>query len=71
MEGHARDEALIWHGVEQDMYWTGRKQEELPVEKIKEIFAAAVKLAEIKGEEVNKGEKEKCWHRPCRQWLSI
>ncbi|KAL0468158.1 shikimate/quinate 5-dehydrogenase [Neurospora intermedia] len=37
-------EALIWQGIEQDKYWTGRTNEELPIQQIKEVIAA--KLAE-------------------------
>ncbi|KAG7284071.1 Quinate dehydrogenase [Staphylotrichum longicolle] len=38
-------EALIWQGIEQDKYWTGRDASELPVARIKETIAN--KLAEI------------------------
>lgn len=38
-------EALIWQGIEQDKYWTGRPASELPVQKIKDTIAA--KLAEV------------------------
>ncbi|KAK3391520.1 hypothetical protein B0T20DRAFT_81124 [Sordaria brevicollis] len=37
-------EALIWQGIEQDKYWTGRTNDELPIQQIKEAIAA--KLAE-------------------------
>ncbi|KAL3954266.1 hypothetical protein ACCO45_012222 [Purpureocillium lilacinum] len=35
-------EALIWQGLEQDRYWTGRPVEDLPVDKVKEAIAASV-----------------------------
>lgn len=35
-------EALIWQGLEQDKYWTGRAAGELPVEKVKAAIAANV-----------------------------
>ncbi|KAL2134299.1 hypothetical protein VTI74DRAFT_496 [Chaetomium olivicolor] len=38
-------EALIWQGIEQDKYWTGRDTSELPVAQVKETIAK--KLAEI------------------------
>ncbi|KAL2263810.1 hypothetical protein VTK26DRAFT_4977 [Humicola hyalothermophila] len=38
-------EALIWQGIEQDKYWTGRGVDELPVAQVKE--AIANKLAQI------------------------
>lgn len=37
-------EALIWQGIEQDRYWTGKGVEEMPVEKCQE--AIAEKLAQ-------------------------
>jgi quinate dehydrogenase len=37
-------EALIWQGLEQDRYWTGKEVEELPVAKVK--HAIAKKLAQ-------------------------
>lgn len=37
-------EALIYQGIEQDRYWTGREAQELPKEKIRETIAA--KLAQ-------------------------
>lgn len=33
-------EALIWQGVEQDRYWTGRAASELPVEEVKKAIAS-------------------------------
>ncbi|KAL2146459.1 hypothetical protein VTI28DRAFT_3928 [Corynascus sepedonium] len=38
-------EALIWQGIEQDKYWTGRKTSELPVGQVKKAIAA--RLAQI------------------------
>ncbi|KAH6847044.1 hypothetical protein B0I37DRAFT_445357 [Chaetomium sp. MPI-CAGE-AT-0009] len=38
-------EALIWQGIEQDKYWTGRDTSELPVAQVKTAIAA--RLAEI------------------------
>ncbi|KAK4097086.1 NAD(P)-binding protein [Parathielavia hyrcaniae] len=38
-------EALIWQGIEQDKYWTGRDTSELPVAQVKETIAR--RLAEI------------------------
>lgn len=35
-------EAMIWQGVEQDRYWTGKTAEELPIEKMKAVIAEAV-----------------------------
>lgn len=35
-------EALIWQGLEQDRYWTGRPVEELPVKKVQEAIAEKV-----------------------------
>lgn len=35
-------EALIWQGIEQDRYWTGKSTEELPVEKVKAAIAKKV-----------------------------
>jgi quinate dehydrogenase len=35
-------EALIYQGLEQDKYWTGRSLHNLPVEKVKEAVAAAL-----------------------------
>lgn len=37
-------EALIWQGIEQDRYWTGRKTEELPVKEVKEEIYRQVAL---------------------------
>ncbi|OJD40600.1 quinate dehydrogenase [Diplodia corticola] len=37
-------EAMIYQGLEQDKYWTGKEVSELPVEKVKAVIAA--KLAE-------------------------
>ena len=35
-------EAMIWQGLEQDRYWTGRSVEQLPVEKVKAVIGAAL-----------------------------
>lgn len=35
-------EALIWQGIEQDRYWTGKSVEELPVEEVKAAIANKV-----------------------------
>ncbi|UNI17144.1 Quinate/shikimate dehydrogenase (NAD(+)) [Purpureocillium takamizusanense] len=35
-------EALVWQGLEQDRYWTGRPVDELPVDKVKAAIAASV-----------------------------
>ncbi|POR36287.1 Quinate dehydrogenase [Tolypocladium paradoxum] len=35
-------EAMIWQGLEQDRYWTGRPVDELPVEEVKAAIAAKV-----------------------------
>lgn len=35
-------EALIWQGLEQDKYWTGKKIEEMPVEKVQLAIADKV-----------------------------
>ncbi|KAJ4163686.1 hypothetical protein LMH87_005397 [Akanthomyces muscarius] len=35
-------EALIWQGLEQDKYWTGKTTAELPVAKVREAIAARV-----------------------------
>ncbi|KAJ0122544.1 quinate-3 [Diaporthe amygdali] len=37
-------EAMIWQGIEQDRYFTGRSTEELPVQKVKEVIGAQVAL---------------------------
>ena len=37
-------EALIWQGIEQDRYWTGRSTEELPVKEVKDEIARQVAL---------------------------
>lgn len=37
-------EALIWQGLEQDRYWTGKTLEELPVKEVKEAIAEQVAL---------------------------
>ena len=39
-------EALIYQGLEQDRYWTGKEVRELPVGKVQE--AIALKLSEAK-----------------------
>lgn len=36
-------EAMIWQGLEQDRYWTGKEVEELPVEKVKAVIHAVLK----------------------------
>ncbi|GAB1317335.1 Quinate dehydrogenase [Madurella fahalii] len=38
-------EALIWQGIEQDKYWTGRDTSELPVAEAKEVIAS--RLAQL------------------------
>ncbi|KAK3320160.1 hypothetical protein B0T19DRAFT_282830 [Cercophora scortea] len=38
-------EAMIWQGIEQDKYWTGRAASELPVKEVKTAIAA--KLAQV------------------------
>lgn len=42
-------EALIWQGLEQDRYWTGRELKELPTEKVKMAIAdkVAARLAKL------------------------
>lgn len=35
-------EALIWQGLEQDKYWTGRATEELPVKKVQAAIAEQI-----------------------------
>ena len=42
-------EALIWQGLEQDRYWTGRELAELPTEKVKMAIAdkVAARLAKL------------------------
>lgn len=37
-------EALIWQGIEQDRYWTGRSAEELPVKEVKDEISRQVAL---------------------------
>lgn len=37
-------EALIWQGIEQDRYWTGRSPENLPVKEVKEEIYRQVEL---------------------------
>lgn len=37
-------EALIWQGIEQDRYWTGRDPEDLPVKEVKEEIYRQVAL---------------------------
>lgn len=39
-------EALIYQGLEQDRYWTGKEQNELPVRQVQEVIA--LKLSEAK-----------------------
>lgn len=41
-------EALIWQGLEQDKYWTGRRVEEMPVEKVKGAIAEKVAQRQAK-----------------------
>lgn len=36
-------EALVWQGLEQERYWTGREVEQLPVEKVKAVIRAALR----------------------------
>ncbi|KAF2196207.1 quinate dehydrogenase [Delitschia confertaspora ATCC 74209] len=36
-------EALIWQGLEQDRYWTGRSVEDLPVEKVVRVIGEKLK----------------------------
>lgn len=38
-------EAMIWQGLEQDKYWTGKEISDLPVQKVRDVIAA--KLASI------------------------
>lgn len=44
-------EAVLYQGLEQDKYWTGKTLAELPVEKVKAVIAA--KLAELSKPAVN------------------
>lgn len=37
-------EALVWQGLEQDRYWTGRRAEDLPVREVKEKIGRQVAL---------------------------
>lgn len=37
-------EAMIWQGIEQDRYWTGRDRENLPVKEVKEEIYRQVEL---------------------------
>lgn len=37
-------EALIWQGLEQDRYWTGKTLEELPVKEVKEVIGEQVAM---------------------------
>lgn len=37
-------EALIWQGIEQDRYWTGRSADQLPVKEVKEKIDSQVAL---------------------------
>lgn len=39
-------EALIYQGLEQDRYWTGKEAVELPVRQVQDVIAA--KLSEAK-----------------------
>lgn len=34
------DEAMIWQGLEQEKYWTGREIQEMPVLEVKNAIAA-------------------------------
>ena len=36
-------EAMIYQGLEQSMYWTGKTLDQLPVAKVKEVIAAQLK----------------------------
>jgi len=38
-------EAMIWQGLEQDRYWTGRDVEDMPVEEVKAAVAEALEKA--------------------------
>ena len=38
-------EAMIWQGLEQDRYWTGRDVEDMPVEEVKAAVAVALEKA--------------------------
>ncbi|OCK73659.1 hypothetical protein K432DRAFT_387279 [Lepidopterella palustris CBS 459.81] len=40
-------EAMIWQGLEQDKYWTGKDIHELPVKKVQEAIAAKLSEAKI------------------------
>jgi quinate dehydrogenase len=39
-------EALIYQGLEQDRYWTGKEAAELPIRQVQDVIAA--KLSEAK-----------------------
>lgn len=38
-------EAMIWQGIEQDKYWTGRDASEMPVEEVKRVIAGELSKA--------------------------
>ncbi|MCJ1257918.1 hypothetical protein MMC24_005746 [Lignoscripta atroalba] len=40
-------EAMIWQGLEQNRYWTGRKIEEMPVKQVKAVIAAKLTRARL------------------------
>lgn len=40
-------EAMIYQGLEQDKYWTGREVEQLPVKKVTEVIAAKLNEARL------------------------
>jgi quinate dehydrogenase len=40
-------EALIYQGLEQDRYWTGREVKELPVVKVQEVIARKLNEAKL------------------------
>jgi quinate dehydrogenase len=40
-------EALIYQGLEQDRYWTGREVKELPVVKVQEAIARKLNEAKL------------------------
>lgn len=40
-------EAMIYQGLEQDKYWTGRPTKDLPVQEVKEVIAAQLSKAKL------------------------
>jgi len=40
-------EAMIWQGLEQDRFWTGRPINQLPVEKVHEVIAAKLSSSRL------------------------